>query len=299
MKIVDYLPLKLRNEVMEYENMGLEEIRIRAGMPVQYIFSDEVKIGIVLGMEDISEIINYMSDYSLHTIERQLYDGFFTVDGGHRIGVTGVTGHSETGICSIVNISSLNIRIARQIKGVAEPFIDYIRNGDKIYNTLIVSRPGTGKTTCLRDSIRLLSDGNSEHKPLKVAVVDERSEIAACCNGVPQNDIGKSSDVMDNCPKNMGMLMVLRSMSPDVIAVDELGGDDDFRSVDEITYRGVNILGTIHAADVTDLKEKVKSDRFERFITIKKNEMGYRKYDIYDKAYRLLYNYVCNSGSYK
>ena len=299
MGITDYLPQKIRNDAKKYMAQGLEEIRVRSQRPVQYIFCDRSVYGETADREDIEEMINYLSDYSFHAIERQLTDGYFTVEGGHRVGIAGQTNGSGKNICSVGDIASLNIRIARQIKGVAEPVVSDIRRGNGIYNTLIVSKPGEGKTTCLRDCIRILSDGADGLRQLKVAVVDERSEIGACYNGIAQNDLGSSCDVMDNCPKSVGMKMLLRSMSPDVIAVDELGSRSDFEAVDEITNCGVGILGTIHAQTPGDLRKKHIPDKIERIIFIEKSGGGKRQYSVYDKDFGLLDSYAWDGRNNK
>lgn len=299
MGITEYLPQKIRSETEKYMACGLEEIRVRAGKPVEYIFSDHSLRGVRTERDDIEEMINYLSDYSFHAISQQLLAGFFTVDGGHRVGIAGLTGCDKKGVTSVTDIASLNIRIARQIKGVAMPIMQYIRDGDGIYNTFIVSKPGNGKTTLLRDCIRILSDGGDGRGRLKVAVVDERSEIGACFHGVAQNDLGASSDVMDNCPKAYGMRMLLRSMSPDVIAVDELGGEEDLTAVSEITRCGIHILGTLHGRDMDDINMKKLPDGIGRFVFIERNEKGERQYSIYDKDRRLLHSAVWDCGTYK
>lgn len=289
MGITEYLPQKIRREAEKYMPCGLEEIRVRAGKPVEYIFSDHSLRGVCTGRKDIEEMINYLSDYSFHAITQQLLAGFFTVEGGHRVGIAGQTGCDKKGITSVTDIASLNIRIARQIKGVSMPVIPYIRDGDSIHNTFIISRPGNGKTTLLRDCIRILSDGADGKRRLKAAVVDERSEIGACYRGVAQNDLGASADILDNCPKAYGMRMLLRSMSPDVIAVDELGGADDLCAVNEIINCGIHILGTVHAGSAEELKSKKLPKGIERFVFIDRDEKGERRYSIYDKNYRLLH----------
>ena len=222
MDIIDYLPQKMKAEAEAYMPCGLEEIRVRAGKQVQYMFAGGCRAGVYISHSDIEEMINYLSGYSFHAIAPQLAAGYFTVEGGHRVGIAGQMGCDGGKVTAVSEIASLNIRIAHQIRGVAMPLMPYIRDENSIYNTLVISRPGEGKTTFLRDCIRILSDGCDGKNALKVSVVDERSEIAACYLGVAQNDIGNSSDVLDNCPKSLGMRMLLRSMSPDVIAVDEL-----------------------------------------------------------------------------
>ena len=194
MDIIDYLPQKMRTEAEAYMPCGLEEIRVRAGKPVQYRFAGGNTTGVNILQSDIEEMINYLSGYSFHAIAPQLAAGYFTVEGGHRVGIAGQMGCDGERVTAVSEIASLNIRIAHQIKGIAMPLMPYIRDENSIYNTLVVSRPGEGKTTFLRDCIRILSDGCDGKNALKVSVVDERSEIAACYLGVAQNDVGKSSD---------------------------------------------------------------------------------------------------------
>ena len=130
-------------------------------------------------------------------------------------------------------------------------------------------------------------------------MVDERSEIAACYLGVAQNDIGNSSDVLDNCPKSLGMRMLLRSMSPDVIAVDELGGEGDIEALNQLVSCGIRILGSVHGTNADDLRRKILPHAIERFVFIDHDEKGVRRYSIYDEAYRLLYSTVCDIGADK
>ena len=299
MDIIDYLPQKMKAEAEAYMPCGLEEIRVRAGKQVQYMFAGGCRAGVYISHSDIEEMINYLSGYSFHAIAPQLAAGYFTVEGGHRVGIAGQMGCDGERVTAVSEIASLNIRIAHQIKGVAMPLMPYIRDENSIYNTLVVSRPGEGKTTFLRDCIRILSDGCDGKNALKVSVVDERSEIAACYNGVAQNDVGKSSDVLDNCPKSLGMRMLLRSMSPDVIAVDELGGESDIEALNQLVSCGIRILGSVHGTNADDLRRKMLPHAIERFVFIDHDEKGVRRYSIYDEAYRLLYSTVCGIGADK
>lgn len=166
--------------------------------------------------------------------------------------------------------------------------LPFIRTEQSVRNTLFVSSVGIGKTTLLRDCIRLISGDETSRIHFKVGVVDERSEIAACCRGISQNNLGIRTDVIDRCKKAVGMRMLLRSMSPDVIAVDELGSMEDFQAVDEVMHCGCSILGTIHAADMLELQQKeqlqkwVEQKIFERYVILKKDDEGRRHFMIYD-----------------
>lgn len=254
-----------------------EEIRIRANQPIEYIYENKNKLGHIVSEFELKNQLELLTDYSWYAINTQLEQGFFTIEGGHRIGVTGRSKNQ---------IGAINIRIARQRKGIALKVMPFIRNGSSIYNTLIVSPPGAGKTTILRDIIRILSDGADGSYSFKVAVVDERSEIGACYEGIPQNDLGKRCDVLDGFPKVKGMKMLLRSMSPQIIAVDELGSVDDFNSVTEIINSGIRILGTVHADNIMELKEKKGLPEFERYILVGRDCYGRRSYQVYDRAGR-------------
>lgn len=274
-----------------------EEIRMRIGQPVildtgnQEWYWDEVLEELTKDLNrayrasegDLKELVSYMSEYSMYAFEEELRNGFLTIQGGHRIGIAGKTVCQQESIKTIRQISFLNIRIAREHKGCADMALPYIRRGQSIYNTLIISPPGVGKTSLLRDCIRQLSNGNEEYKGLKIGVVDERSEIAACYQGKPQNDLGCRTDVMDACPKKEGMLLLLRSMSPQVIGVDELGGRADYEAVEYAIHCGCRLLGTIHGTDLEEIKQKPYLNRwledkfFERYVVLEKDKKNNKR----------------------
>ncbi len=291
----------------------LEEIRVRIGQP---LFLCTAKTELVLAKADwriknvskdtildrkkvyyiteadILEMQNYISNYSLYAWQEELRNGFLTVEGGHRIGLCGSTKNINGRIAGISYLSGLNVRVAHEKMGCAEQVMKYIRYGEAdIYNTLIVSAPGIGKTTLLRDCVRLLSYGEGQYMGKRVGVVDERSEIAACYHGIPQNDMGPRTDVLDGCNKPEGMMMLLRTMSPEVIGVDELGTKEDFEAVEQVAYCGCRLIGTVHAGNKKELQEKSrfygwgKRGIFERFIIIEKGEEGKRNLHIYDNQW--------------
>jgi len=262
----------------------------------------------------LDEMLNYISGYSLYALEEELKQGYITFSGGHRIGITGHANYEGGGsindlqITNIIEIGGLNIRIAHERKGCAEQIIPFLRNENCIFNTVFFAAPGVGKTTCLRDAIRILSNGDANHTGIKVCVVDERSEIAACVDGKPQNDLGKRTDVLDACPKSIGMRMVLRTMSPEIIAVDELGKEDEFVLLEQMRCSGVKILGTMHAGDIEQVMRnpfirKIADDYansahvaqnaqepiIERFVELIRLENGNREFRIYDGQGKLLW----------
>ncbi len=293
MSLREMFPLTMREELASAYEKDLEEIRIRANLPTEFCYSNGViKHYSKISQAEIEEMLNYLSGYSLYAMEEELRQGYFTIAGGHRIGITGRTSrkhvHSKEMVAGIVDISGMNIRIAHEKKGCAKQLIPYIRNGDTIYNTLFLAPPGVGKTTYLRDCIRLLSIGELSYPGMKIAVVDERSEIAACYRGVPQNDLGPRVDVLDNCPKVQGMRMLLRTMSPQIIAVDELGGEEDFAAVFQILHSGSKLLGTLHAKNMEELmvkpymKELFAQKIIGRYVVLEKNSEGKRVFRVYD-----------------
>ena len=287
----------------------LEEIRIRAGQPIELAYSGKTRYLTDMDGEmcacvresvqnaracyritgaDIAEMLSYISEYSLYAYQEELRQGYITIEGGHRVGIAGEIAKDREGIIGIKYISFMNIRVAHEKKGCAEKILPFLKDGESIYNTLLVSKPGAGKTTCLRDCIRSLSNGKEGWEGMKICVVDERSEIAACHLGIPQNDMGIRTDVLSGCGKSEGMMLMLRSMSPQIIAVDELGGKKDFQAVEQAACSGVRILGTVNADTVEELWEKpylkkwMKRGIFERFILIRHNRSGERDFQVFN-----------------
>ncbi len=287
----------------------LTEIRIRAGNPVlihrrgkeyyimengteKLVEGNKFNDGFCPDMGQVDSIFVHLCQYSPYAYGEELRHGFLTVAGGHRIGVAGQVVSSPGGIEVIRNIRFLNIRISHEIKQVATPYVPYLyeEKGDKIHNCLIIAAPGMGKTTMLRDMIRQVSDGTKLRRGCSVSVVDERSEIAGCFMGEPQNDVGVRTDVMDACPKGYGMEMMLRSMAPEVIAVDEIALAKDVETLLMLLHCGVRVIATIHGESLREVKEKTylqplfQTTYFKRFLLIE--EKG--KARLYDEKGELL-----------
>ena len=235
---------------------------------------------VIIAPQDIRQCLEYMSHYSLYAFQEEIRQGYLTVRGGHRIGVLGHAVLENGIVTGQTSLSFLNIRVAHEKIGCADTVMDFVCKDGVLKHTLIISPPCCGKTTLLRDIVRQLSQG-SVIPAKKVCVVDERSEIAACVDGIPQNHLGERTDVIDCCPKAEGMLMVIRAMSPDIVAVDEIGGKKDIEAIESVIHCGCIVIGTVHGADVKELYQKpelgalLKRGVFGRLIVLSgKNGAG-------------------------
>lgn len=269
---------------------SLQEIRFRLNQPIELIFDTEVDwlSTIKPTSQDGVFVLNQLSNFSLYRMEDELREGYITIEGGHRIGLSGKVNTLGGVVKAIQHISSFNIRIAKQKIFIADPFISYLYNR-KYLNTLFIGPPQTGKTTLIRDTVRLIGSGWKESPPRKVAVVDERSEIGGSIKGVPQHNVGIRTDIMDACPKAEGMMMMIRSMSPDVLVVDEIGSAKDVQALMEAILAGVVVICSVHGESLQEitkrpsLKSLFKQNVFKRFVLLEKNHKpGFVK-AIYDE----------------
>ncbi len=297
--ILKYFNNRIREKLLE--NISgkeiLEEIRLRNNKPIILKFSErENVLELNITTQDILETLEKLCDNSIYSYQTQICEGYITVKGGHRIGITGnVVGDGQR-VININYISGLNFRIARQIIGAANKVMPYIVDDERVYNTLIISPPASGKTTILRDIVRQISDITKR----TVSVVDERGEIAAMYKGNAQNDMGIRTDVLDNCPKSIGMKMMIRSMSPEVIVADEIGKYEDIEAINYATCSGVKGIFTAHGKNLNDielnpvLKTLLDNRIFERLIFLNNKIKGEidKVYclNIEDKKYQLLKN---------
>lgn len=291
-EVIPCLPEKVKYAISNLDKsilQEIEEIRLRACKPIMLsccrrdlflsetglVFNDSGK-SLKPTMDELAEMVFKICENSWYAYQNDINKGFITIKGGHRIGLVGTPVVEGGKIINIRDISSLNVRIAREVIGCGEKLVKHIFKGSRdVYNTLIISPPGAGKTTLLRDIIRTVSNGFTKvFEGVKVGVVDERGEIAACYRGIPQNDLGCRTDVIHGLHKKDGMEMLLRSMSPNVISLDELGNPDDVSTVLQVMNAGIRVLATAHGYDVNGLKERrgfkelFAENCFERFIVI-------------------------------
>ncbi len=296
--ILKYFSKDIR-EILEKANLekikSLEEIRLRAEKPLiiqdyanEWFIDHEgnitqnVRHSYIVKQQEILNTLELMSRNSIYAFQDEIRNGFITLEGGHRIGISGKAVIENGKIVNLKEFSSLNIRISRAVEGCSLKTLKYITNwkNNSVYNTLIVSPPQCGKTTLLRDLARVLSNGISEKglKGMKIGLVDERSEIAACYKGVPQFDVGIRTDVLDGCPKSLGMIMMVRSMSPQVIITDEIGDKGDKDSIETILNAGVKLIASAHGYNISELKSRrevlalIEGHVFERYIVLSNAE---------------------------
>lgn len=288
----------------------LQEIRLRVNGPLivicdnkEYFVTEQSELvnngaaAFIITKNEIRETMEYISNYSLYAFEEEMRQGFITITGGHRVGIIGKAVLEENKIKNMKHISFLNIRLSHQVKGCADKVIPYItdENEDNCYHTLIISPPRCGKTTLLRDVIRQLSNGSASRPGVTVGVVDERSEIGACYMGIPQNELGIRTDVLDCCPKAKGMLMLIRSMSPRVIAVDEVGSGEDIEAIEYVMNCGCKLIATVHGNSIEDIRNKpilgkmVREKLFERYVLLNNRDGVGHLEEIYDERGTRIY----------
>lgn len=315
--------VRIRESLLNLPNSikkSASEIRLRCGRPVMvsglfgdvflsengiasYILSENA---LKASINDVEECFKIVCSYSVYTHQNSICRGYVTISGGHRAGIVGTGVNSGGQINAVRDISSINIRIARQFTGIADNLFGYIKNNSS-RSVLIAGPPSSGKTTVLRDLTRILSSEQGGF--MKTVVIDERDEIASCCDGVPQNDIGISSDVISGYPKGQAVMIALRSMSPQKIVLDEIVSDDETIAIEAGLNAGVDFYLSAHATDENELIRRkqiirlLKSGCFSDIVFLQgKNNPGKISKivsvgELIDRFDRSVDSGDCNNGS--
>ncbi len=283
------LPNRLRKLALalpEDQRAEAEEFRLRAGRPMTVLLpTGEVPLDAFVEPEELETLCDLATEFSRYAAAETLREGFLPVRGGFRVGLCGTAVMKDGANTNLKSFSSAVVRIAREQKGIADGLADQLFRDGRFASTLILSPPGGGKTTLLRDLVRQLSEGTAANGPRRISLIDERGEVAVMYRGEPQMDVGPHTDVLDACPKALGIPIVLRAMNPQIIAVDEITVREDLRAVSMAAGCGVGLLATIHAADLSELEQKplyrqLLEDRvFRLAVRIVRTETG-RAYEV-------------------
>ncbi|GAA0708089.1 stage III sporulation protein AA [Paraclostridium ghonii] len=274
-EILNSLSPKLREQIINIqdEDINIEEIRLRVEKPLiinsnnkDYFYNkssnklDTKNLNsYVVKKEDIEQTFQLMCKYSIHSFIDDIKKGFITLKGGHRVGIVGKVIIEDGQVKNIKHISSLNIRISREVLNCSKKVLNHIiKNSKEVNNTLIISPPQCGKTTLVRDIVRNLSNGNKEmgFKGIKVALIDERNEISGSYLGIAQMDVGIRTDIIETCPKDIGIMMLLRAMSPNLIVTDEIGSEKEIKALYTALNGGVSLITTVHGNSIEDIRER-------------------------------------------
>ncbi|MBD0380731.1 stage III sporulation protein AA [Paenibacillus sedimenti] len=312
--IMNLMPHSLRwilAQLPDDVQASIEEIRVRELRPLEISYQDRYAFlserGGLVNQEaqsykptsqDCLALLEQLTNHSLYTYEEELRRGFITIAGGHRVGLAGRTVLDQGQVKQIRDVSSFNIRIARDIQGVGKTIMPYLFDPAvrSIHHTLIISPPQQGKTTLVRDLARLVSRGDwggigstTALAGRKVGIVDERSELAACVKGVPRFDLGPRTDILDGCPKAEGMMMMIRSLSPEVLVVDEIGRPEDGAAIHEALHAGIRMIATAHGADYEDarlrpvLKHLMEEGVFTRYVILDRRKGRLAPFRVLDR----------------
>lgn len=268
--ILKCLPTQLAKLILEHNIQKLEEIRIRANKPVILKLGQvEIVLNYTITTNEIIGILQNICNNSIYTYQNQICNGFITLPGGNRVGIAGNVVIKDGQVSNISYIYSLNFRISHQINGASDNILKYVLDTENntIFNTLIVSPPGAGKTTIIRDLAKRISNGINEinFRGLDVSIIDERGEIAAMTKGITFNDVGIRTDVLDNVPKSIGIRMAVRSMAPKVIIADEIGNKDDVNIINYAICSGVKCIFSAHGSNMEDL---LKNNEINKIINL-------------------------------
>ena len=285
---------------------NIYEIRLRVNKPIAINvlgklnflsykgLTTKLQEAIVVTKSEMNTIFYSICQHSVYSVNDELKQGYVTIKGGIRVGVAGQLVYENNEVLTIKGVSSLNIRIPHEVVGFAEMAFNYCLT-NSFENTLIISPPGSGKTTLLRDLARQISKHNIAYN---LMIIDERNEITNTIDSVASFDTGYFTDVLTNCSKMYGFQAGIRTLRPDIIFTDEIGGIDDIEAIEKAATCGIKIAATIHAASINDLKNKkelssiLNSKLFKRYILLS-NRKGVGTYEgIFDENFKLLYREI-------
>ena len=284
LEISKIFPKQISSLILKYNLEGLEEIRIRANRQILLKFCDrEVIIDYFVSKDEILQILQVICDNSIYSYQSQICSGFITIKRtAIEYGISGDVVLENGKVKNISHIYSLNFRIASEVDGAGRKILEYIVDFDKqtVYNSLIVGPPCSGKTTIIRDLAKILSDGNERIKGMTIGIVDERNELSAMYRGIPQNDLGRRTDILNNVKKNIGIEMLVRSMAPQVIIADEIGNAEDISAIKYALTSGVRGIFTAHGESYEDLEQNpifskmINLKLFQKIIFLDKYQLG-------------------------
>jgi len=290
---ISMLPVRWRSTMLSLSDGKkeiAEEIRLRVGEPITVLLPEgETTVAVdkmTVNASDIEQLCELVTEFSRYASGETMAQGFIMAQGGFRVGICG-TAVMENGVSrNMHHLSSASIRIVREKCGIAEPLLGELLENGRFLSTIVVAPPGGGKTTLLRDLVRLLSDGAENRQPYRVGLVDERGELAGVYRGIAQLDVGSHTDVLDGCPKAQGIMILLRAMNPQIIAVDEITAREDLAAMGQAANCGVSVLASIHASQMGELKRKplfqqlLRQRVFSRAVIISREEDGTRSYRV-------------------
>lgn len=285
-----YLPRRYMEAIFSLSDSSkeqCEEFRLRAGKPLYAVISgNEVSIdGKTISVAELGDVLEKATGASIHSAKESIKEGYVTVSGGHRIGICGTAIVRDGEISGFRNLSSLNIRVAKEIKGVSKSVIKFFGDNTLCTSILIAAAPGVGKTTLLRDYLRVVSNSG-----VRCSLIDERSEIAACVRSIPQLDIGKHTDIIEAAPKDKAVMLLLRTMNPQLIAFDEITAPEDTKALLKAAHCGVKLLASAHACSIQDLKNRMVykellDENVFDYIVFIDCSMGKRNYTVFTGEY--------------